>query len=359
MIYSELNYRVPQFAVHGTKIRKSVQGSAWAPLNSYIRGPSALATAEKFGGIINLPPPSNKMLLIPYSKGNIGLYDMDTHTYTDGPTVPGSARFRGGCLHANTGIVVLAPLLSPQIGLYDTKTGEFRLGANVGASPSFNGAITSSVTGKVILIPGSGLNVGIYDPVDDKYTVGPAHGGTTSPYFAGGEELPNGDILLIPYSSGSFKIYDVRSNVIKNGPSGVASAAFHGSAKIHTGDVVCAPYSSNVISIYRWRSNTVYNVPCPTGGAKFRGAQLAPDGRVFFAPNTYDRIGWYDPAVDAYGEGDALGLGTTAKWLGINQDKNGEMVLAPYSHEFIGRFQAVASGLTPRDAMLSQQWNKQ
>src|SRR5690606_11054826 len=117
--------------------------------------PASGATTDKFYGAINLP--DGRALFIPYSKGNVGIFDPSTNAYADGAAVnAGSARYRGGCLHPETGLIVMAPLLSPHIGLYDTRNHQFRAGANVGASPGYHGAVVSSVTGKVILVPGTG-----------------------------------------------------------------------------------------------------------------------------------------------------------------------------------------------------------
>ncbi|WP_109512633.1 hypothetical protein [Pseudomonas ovata] len=128
--------------------------------------------------------------------------------------------------------------------------------------------------------------------------------------------------------------------------------------KLANGDVVCVPYTAANIAIYRWRSNTLYTVPAPVAGAKFRGGALAPDGRVVFAPNTYDKVGWYDPTANAYGEGATLGMGTASKFAGAVQNVTGEIVFTPYANENTGIFKAVTAGALPAVAMQSVQWNK-
>lgn len=358
MRVSGYNHKVAPFFPHQYKLRKAIEAFSGTKTNSYVAGPSVAVANDKFHGAINLP--DGRVLFIPYSRPNIGLYDPRDGSFTDGPAVlpSGSARYRGGCLHAETGMVVMAPLLSPNIGLFNTRTGEFELGPDMGSSPGYHGAIVSSVTGKVILVPGTSPYVGIFDVVTRQFTQGPAHGGAATTYFSGAEELPDGRILLIPYSAQAFVIYDPVKNTCTKGPTGITSAAYFGSTKLINGDVVCAPYSAPNVAIYRWRSGTLYTVPAPTTGAKFRNAALAPDGRVIFGPNTYDRIGWYDPSNDAYGETEPLGLGSAVKFAGITQAFNGEMILAPYVNETVGRFKAVSAGALPAAAMASAQWNK-
>jgi len=351
------NHKLGPFFPHQYKLRKAIQAFSGTKTNSYVAGPPVAVANDKFCGALNLP--NGKVMFIPYSRNIIGLYDPVTGVFSDGPAVPtGSARYRGGCLHADTGIVVMMPLLSPTIGLYDTIKNEFRLGPDLGSSPGYHGAVVSSITGKVIMVPGTSPYIGIYDVVRNEFTQGPAHGGAATTYFSGAEELPDGRILLIPYGAQAFVIYDPVKNTVTKGPAGITSAAFYGSTKLANGDVVCAPYSSPTVTIYRWESNTLYTVPAPNIGAKFRNAALAPDGRVIFGPNTYDKIGWYDPGTDAYGETEALGLGSSAKFAGIIQAVNGELILAPYVNETVGRFKAVSAGALPSAAMASIQWNK-
>lgn len=356
MRVSAYDYKVTPFFPHAYKVRKSVEAFNGTVSSAYSTGPVVAVMNDKFHGAINLP--DDRVMFIPYSKGNIGFYTPSTGVYTEGPAVNvGTARYRGGCFHTDTGLVVMAPQLSPYIGLFDTKTDEFILGPNTGIT-GFHGAVVSSLTGKVILIPGSSPNVGIFDPVTKVFTQGAAHGGTTTTYFSSGEELPNGKILLVPYSAGSFKLYDPVTDTITAGPTGIASASFHGSVKLTNGDVVCVPYSATTVSIYRWQSNTMYNVTGPAGGAKFRYGAMAPDGRVVFCPYSYDRVGWYNPDTDAYEEGPALSLGLSSKWTGITSATTGQLILTPYSYERVGLFDAVVSGALPSAAMQSIQWNK-
>lgn len=357
MRVSSYNHKVAPFFPHQYKLKKAIEAFSGTKTNTYVAGPSVAVANDKFAGCIVLP--NGLIMFVPYSRNLIGLYDSVTNTFKDGPAVPtGSARYRGGCLHAETGVVVMSPLLSPTIGLYDTIRNEFRTGPDLGSSPGYHGAIVSSVTGKVILVPGTSPYIGIYDVVKNTFTQGPAHGGTATTYFSGAEELPDGRILLIPYGAQAFVIYDPILNTCTKVVTGITSAAYYGSAKLPNGDVVCAPYTAATITIFRWRSNTVYTVPCPVGGAKFRNAVLAPDGRVLFGPSTYDRLGWYDPATDSYGEGDPLGLGSVVKFAGIAQAANGELILAPHVNETVGRIKAVSAGALPAAAMTSIQWNK-
>lgn len=358
MWLSAYNYKVPTFATHSYTLGEYLKSFTGTQKNLFSESADTTAAADKFYGSVNLP--NGKVLFIPYSKNNVGLYTPSTGVYEEGPSViaTGSARYRGGCLHPGTGLVVMAPILSRNVGLYNTRNGQFKLGVNLGASPGYSGAVVSSVLDKVILVPGTSANIGIYDPYTDTFTQGPAHGGTTSTYFSCAEELPDGRILLIPYSAGSFKIFDPITNTVTTGPTGITSAAFHGSVKLDNGDVVCVPYSSTTVAIYRNWSGTLYTVAAPAGGAKFRYGALAPDGRVIFCPNTYDRVGWYNPATDAYEEGSALGMGATQKFAGCTQASNGNIVFAPYVNTKIGRFEAVDSGVTPLSIMQSPQWNK-
>lgn len=350
--------KVEAFFPHALKIRAAIQGFSGTQLNTYIAGPSAgNVVTEKFCGGLNLP--SGQILLVPYSNSRFMLYNPVTRVLTDGPALisPGSARFRGGCYHPQTNLIILAPLLSPTIGIYDVESGTFANGPDLGASPGYHGAIVSSLTGKVILIPGTSPNIGIFDPVTKAFTQGPAHGGTATTYFSSAEELPDGRILLVPYSAGRFKIYDPVTNTVVDGPN-TPSAAFYGSCKLDNGDIICCPYTSPNAVIYRYSTNTITNVTAVTGGAKFRGCALAPDGRVVFSPATYDHVGWYDPKTNAYGEGPQLNQGTGTKHVGAVTATNGEIVLVPYANEFIGRFLPDSAGVLPATALRSIHYNK-
>lgn len=171
-------HKVSSFSVQSYKMDQAIRSFSGTKPNTYTSGPSAGSNAEKFYGAVNIP--GGKVLHIPYSKGNVGISDPVAGTYTEADAVPvGSARFRGGCYHADTGLVVMAPLLSPSIGLYDVLRKEFRLGPVLGSGTiGYFGAVVSSITNKVILVPGTKTTIGIYDPVTNEFTEGPAHGGT-------------------------------------------------------------------------------------------------------------------------------------------------------------------------------------
>lgn len=355
---SAYDRKVFSFGAQSYFLREAIKAFAGTKPNTFAEGVVAGAGTERFNGLVAIP--GNKLLAIPYSNANVGLFDLATGAYTAGPAVSpaGSARFRGGCLHQATGLVVMAPLLSDRIGLYDTASGEYIQGPIVGASPGFCGAVVSSRTGEVILVPGSGANVGIFNPITRKYRPGASHGLATGQFFASAEELPNGLILMVPYSGGRFMLYDPVANTFSNGPTASGSALFFGSVMLHNGDIVCVPYSSATIAIYRWKSNTIYSVACPAGGAKFRYGALTSDGRVVFGAGTYDRIGGYDPSTDAYFEGGALTLGSTVKWNGVAQMSDGRIMLAPYANDKCGLFTATAGPGLPRQVLECSLWNK-
>lgn len=357
---SAYSHKVDSFGAQSYFLREAVASFSGTKPNSYSRGGSALATADKFSGIVK--GADGTLVLIPYSKGVVGLINAKTGAYSDGPAVTnsGSARFRGGCLHPDTGLVVMAPLLAANIGLYDSVNKEYALGPEVGASAGFCGAVVSSLTNEVILVPGTRADVGIFNAVTRTYRKGAAHGiSFSNQVFSSAEELPNGLILMTPYSGGKFMLYDPVKDAFVNGPASSGTALFFGSCKLPNGDVVCTPYSSGTIAIYRWRSNTLYSVPCASGGAKFRYSAMAPDGRIVFGPGSYDAVGWYDPATDAYGESAALSLGVANKWVGVGILEDGSLAFAPFAYEYVGLFKATeGSAPLPEPAMMSSLWNK-
>ncbi len=82
------------------------------------------------------------------------------------------------------------------------------------------------------------------------YTDGPAHGKGTGAFF-GSTLLPNGKVLLVPFSvNRNIGIYDPIENTYTNGPAhGKGNSAFIGSTLMPNGKVMLTPNSSANIGI--------------------------------------------------------------------------------------------------------------
>lgn len=273
------------------------------------------------GGVL---APNGKVILVPNGSSSpstippiVGIYDPDTNTYTNGPTVPNIGRFIGGVLAPN-GKVIFAPRSQPTIGIYDPVSNTYTNGPAHGQnnSSAYWGAVLAP-NGKVILVPGDSEYVGIYDPIANTFTQGPAHGESgAGTKYTGGVVAPNGKVIFAPRDAAHIGIYDPITNTFTRGPAhGEGFNAFYGGVLAPNGKVILVPDGrssspqdpSEYIGIYDPIANTYTRGP--THGqalGSFRGGVLAPNGKVILVPYKSTAVGVYGSEFPLKNSNDTL-----------------------------------------------------
>lgn len=347
MRISAYDENATSFLAH--KIRQALNEESYtgAKTANYSAGAAVPGTVDHFYGAVAVP---GGAVLVPWSSGEVGLLGSDG-TYTPGPAVSGTLRFRGGCL-ADNGLVIFAPTFAPNIGIYDLKTKQYRAGAAVtpgtASGPGFAGCCKLK-NGMILLAPRGRLTVGLYNPDTDTYTEGPAHG-LEANAFCGAVPLPDGRALLIPFDGDFFMFYDYKTNTLTQGPASSGTEQYAGAVVLSNGDVVCIPYGKTSIAIYRYESGRIYvkTDAALSGSKKFTGGALTYDGRVIFAPCDHANMMCYDPAKDTL---TAVPAGSgTSKFAGAVQLPNGKIALAPGLMTTVGIVD-VTAGYASSDAL--------
>lgn len=239
------------------------------------KGPSAF-----FGGVLY----ANKVIMIPYGANTIGIYDIGNNIYLDGPS---ASQYAGGVLSHN-GLVIMAPHTNTKIGIYNPATNSFTLGPahNQGNDGVFAGAVALP-NNKILLVPNNADNIGIYDPGNNTYTNGPAHGAGDGAYL-GGVVIPSTNkVILIPYNSTNIGIYDINTGNFTTGPAhNRGSAAFAGGVLLPNNNVLLVPYNSVYSGVYNSSTGTYNNGPSisGSGSARFVGGLLVGGDKVVLCP---------------------------------------------------------------------------
>jgi hypothetical protein len=174
-----------------------------------------------------------------------------------------------------------------------------------------------------------------------------ANGPARPAAFAGGVLLPDGRVLLVPYSSTTIGLYDPVNNTYTNGPvHGQGSFAFWGGVLLSDGRVLLVPFISTVVGLYNPVTNTYTDGPV-TGNNFFLGGVLMSDGRVLLVPYSSTTIGLYDPAgtIGTYTNGPVHGRGSNAFWGGVLLP-DGRVLLVPHTSTTIGLYDPVTNTYT-------------
>jgi hypothetical protein len=323
--------------------------------NAYVDGPLHGKGGTAFIGGVLLP--SGKVILIPFSSTEIGIYDPVANTYTNGPThSKGLTPFAGGVL-LPSGKVVLIPFNSSEIGIYDPIANTYTNGPihSKGSNAFVGGVLLPS--GKIVLTPFNSNTVGIYDPVANTYTDGPIHS-EGMPAFSAGVLLQSGKVLLIPFSSTEIGIYDPVANTYTNGPThSKGASAFRGGVLLPSGRVVLTPGASANIGIYDPVANTYTDGPAHLKGANaFYGGVLLPSGKVALVPHNSTEIGIYNPVTNTYTNGPTHSKGV-GSFYGGTLLPSGKVVLVPHNSLNIGLFQGSTVSFND-NVILSTYYNK-
>lgn len=118
-----------------------------------------VATNDRYIGGVLIP--DGRVIFVPYSATNIGIYDPDGNN--------------------GTGSFSQCPVISPS-----------------GANKYAGGVLLSD--GRVLFIPYDASKIGIYDPTDDSFVTFGSGLGATNKYF-GGSLLADGTVVMAPHQS--------------------------------------------------------------------------------------------------------------------------------------------------------------
>lgn len=264
-----------------------------------------------YGGVM---VDDENVVFTPFTSTNIGLYNIDNLTYTDGPAhgkVAGA--FFGGVLCADK--VIMIPHNSNNIGIYDTSNKLYSDGPV--ASGFAGGVVTPS--GLVVMAPHTTTNIGLYNSVTNTFTAGPAHNQGNSAVFAGVVYMPNNKVLLVPRNADNIGIYDIDNNSYSNGPAhNMGDGAFIGGVwSPRNNKVILIPHNATHVGVYDIATNTYSNGAVHNrGGAAFAGGVLLPDLRILLVPHTSTYVGIYDPVLAKYTNGPSIGAGSAGRYVG-------------------------------------------
>ena len=92
------------------------------------------------------------------------------------------------------------------------------VGPNVGTSgDKYQGGVLLP-DGRVVLVPYSATTIGLYDPATNTMTVGP-NVGTGGDKYRDGVLLPDGRVVLVPHNAATIGLYDPATNTLTVGPN--------------------------------------------------------------------------------------------------------------------------------------------
>ena len=222
--------------------------------------------------------------------------------------------------------------------------------------------------GRVLLVPWSATNPLIYDPKRDAITTSAASTPAelqTGSDFAGGVLLGDGRVLLVPYNAPAALVYDPAADSLAAvaGDSGGANCG--GGVLLADGRVLLPiNFGLGKTMIFDPTTDTI-TVTMPasaTGG--FAGGALLADGTVLLLPGTYSdllecRI--WEPATDTYTPAPelasvpALGLGA---YLGGCVLPDGRVVFTPWYSRHLVVWEPGLGASFGRDVVLSGFWNR-
>lgn len=242
------------------------------------------------------------------------IYDPSNDTVsTPGGTFPGSNAHIGAIL-LQDGRIYISPLTATTARIYDPVTNTLSTpgGTFPGTFGHFGGCVLAD--GRVFLPPGGnpGVNLPsstarIYDPRTNTLST-PAGTYRTDISYRGCQLLPNGDVLIIPFSplsTASLYIYRTQSDSLFTSSQtispGSSNSYYYGSVLLPDERVFLVPYITVGAYIYDWKADRLA-IPAGTytgtaSGAHIGGA-LLPDGTVAMAPAFSQAVRRYDPRTD-------------------------------------------------------------
>ena len=182
--------------------------------------------------------------------------------------------------------------------------------------------------GRVLLIPWSATNPLIYDPKRDAITVSAASTPAelqTGADFTGGVLLPDGRVLLVPNNAPGALVYDPAADSLAAVAGDLGGACCGGGVLLADGRVLLPiNFGLGKTLIFDPATDTITVTTPPSAAGGFAGGALLADGTVLLLPGTYSdllecRI--WDPQTDIYTPAPELArpcrrLGWARTWAG-------------------------------------------
>jgi hypothetical protein len=235
-------------------------------------------------------------------------------TYADGAARPAgvSGVFTDSCvLMQNGNVLVISRGTSStsQLFIYNPTAGTVTAGPVAG---SVNGGIQLP-DGTVLLIPYSSPTFGIYNPTTGTLTQGLAHGftGTGLMFFTGATLGLDGNVYLMGGEEGTSSYYNLYEynytaqtlTVVYTFPSTAFSllTPFHGLFTLPNGNILLSPDEASGPYVYSPTTGVMTAGPATNGGEKWNGC-LLPNGNVLFTPTTTNIVHVYNPTLNAVTE---------------------------------------------------------
>lgn len=347
------DHKSASFAAYGARLKAAVEANVYTPTDVFTVGATVAGSGDRFAGAVEAP--NGTIIFIPYSAGEVGIYDPVADTYTSGATVAGSARFQGGCL-ANGTTVVMAPLLNPNIGLYDYATDTYTSGPNLGASPGYDGCCQAR-NGEIVFAPKTAAQPLVYNlnSGDTRAITGPGSS------FSGCLPMPNGEVMLIPYDENYIWFVNPENDSFRQGPQvGTTGAKLSGGAILHDGTVVFATYSENHVFTYDPKTDTVTNTVYVNfaNNGLYRSATVLIDGRVAMCPYDAGNVGIYKASDASFSTVSAAAAAVALDaFHGCCLASNGKVIFAPFDNDKVGILSTGSSVTLPYTVRQSRYGN--
>ena len=237
---------------------------------------------------------------------------MVANTYADGTARPTLATgvWSDSCVLMQNGNVLIIPRQSSgteAIWVYNPSTATLTEGPIVTAN-AYSGGIQLP-DGTVLLIPFVSPTFGIYNPTSGTLTAGVAHGITLAggQAFSGAALGLDGNVYLmggtsVTSSFDNFYQYNPVAQtltVVFTFAAGVltGSQPFHGCFTLPSGNILLSNANSNNLFIWNPVALTMTEGPALAEGDKWSGTLLT-DGRVFLCPTGTNIVRIYDPILN-------------------------------------------------------------
>jgi hypothetical protein len=292
----------------------------------------------QYAGLVTLG--DGRVLLIPAVLKKGSIYDPATRTFTQlNIAVPEG--IKNGILLPD-GRVCFIPgggryitFWSPQTDIVTTST------IDLGASENYNGG-TLLADGNIMLTPYKRQDgTVIYNPVDDTVTqiyssAFTAPGGKS--FYSGILSLDGEWVYLTPHDSPQMvKVSTKYPHAVKFVGAGTLNlttyGSFSSSVLLPNGNIFLTPFNSSTAVIY----NPILDTFEKVGENKFTENNEnyvtsipLPDGRVCMIPYNAGYVAYYDYRSNTVTFSEAIGTGSSKKYLGATILEDGDVFIAPY-----------------------------
>jgi hypothetical protein len=213
--------------------------------------------------------------------------------------------------------------------------------SNIGGIPAaYNGGVLVP-DGRVVLVPYTGTSIGIFNTITNTFAT-ISVGAITTDAYNGGVLLQDGRVVFVPRSFAGIGIFNPSNNTYSTVATGsLPGVAYLYGTLLQDGRVLFIPTNSTTIGFFNPISNTYSTVIGPTGGG-FVGGVLIPDGRVVFVPGGATSIAIFNPATNTF---------TTANYSSAQSNPynggvllpDGRVVFVPRNSTTIGLYNPITN----------------